>query len=114
MHTYEARWHGSAWALCCGSWTLKRDGEDITDAIPDDLIDSDMGTYGTYSQWFFGGDDGWTEEWEDYEDGMNCEEWCEANEYWIKNICDDDEDRRKLFETFQGEDFRTSSCGGCI
>lgn len=111
MHEYEAEWHGSEWALCLGYWTLKRDGEDITKAIPEERLNEDMNTLGTYSYWYF---NDWNEKWKDYEDGLGSKEWIEENDYWISGICDDYDDKIRLYEAFQADDFRPNSCGGCI
>ena len=80
----EAKWSGAWPCLCHGQWTLKVNGKDVTDKIPDDLRESEMNTYGVYQSWHF--DENYMEEFEDYEDGLDCEEWIEANKEWLDTI----------------------------
>ena len=108
----EAKWSGRGFALCIGKWTLKVNGEDVTNKIPEDLRKSDMNTFGTYKRWFF--NENWIEEWEDYEDGLDCEEWIAANKEWIDTITTDHKTKQEIYYAINAEDFRRGSCGGCI
>ena len=108
----EANWSGSYPCLCYGDWTLKVDDVDVSDKIPEDLKSSSMHTYGTYQSWHF--NDDCMEEFEDYEDGLDCENWIEENNYWLSNITQDEKVKQQIFYAIQDHDFRTGSCGGCI
>ena len=80
----EAHWNGEWPCLCYGKWTLKVNGDDVPDKIPKNLRKSEMNTYGTYQRWYF--DKNYMEEFEDYEDGLDCEEWIEPNKEWLDTI----------------------------
>ena len=80
----EAKWSGSYPCLCSGEWTLFIDGKDLSDKIPKDLINEPMYTNGVYSSWRFGSD--WEEEWDNYEDGLECEDWIKENKEWLDEI----------------------------
>jgi hypothetical protein len=80
-----------------------------------------MNTYGFYSSWSFGAN--WSEDWEEYEDGLVYEDWVAENGAWIKTSLMrvdidpktfSDADMLSLYNKIQAEDFRTHSCGGCI
>lgn len=109
---WYAYWSGSWPCLCYGEWTLYHNGEKIDVEIPFQGEPAD--TYGSYSQWSFGGESGWDEEWEFYEDGLGEEAWIEENIEYLKQVTDDDEQYVYIYEAFQVNDFRIGSCGGCI
>ena len=106
-----AKWSGSYPCLCNGEWTLKVDGKNVSKKIPDDLRESSMNTYGIYQSWHF---EDWMEVFEDYEDGLDCEEWIEENDEWLSEITTDYSIKEQIFTAIQSEDFRSGSCGGCI
>jgi len=108
---WVAEWTGGAWSLCSGSWTLFHDGDKVDTAIPFQGAPAD--TYGTYATWHFGGDSGWFEEWDDYEDGLDCAEWCDEYRDWLATLAPEEE-WEEIFRAFQTDDFRPNSCGGCI
>ena len=83
----------------------------MSDNIPEDLRDSEMGTYGTYQSWHF---EDLTELFDSYEDGLECGEWIEVNKGWLDTITTDYETQREIYEAINAEDFRAGSCGGCI
>lgn len=68
-----AEWSGSWPCLCAGWWRLTVNGVDCTNKIPYQKRNKPMDTYGTYSRWFFG--DHWDEQWEEYEEGLEADEW---------------------------------------
>lgn len=105
-----AEWSGGYPCLCAGEWSLTIDGHDYTDMIPEKLREHHMNTLGEYSAWYFGGDSGWDEQWETYEDGEDFSDW-ERHNPWINDIPAPNE---LIFEAFQKQDFRLHSCGGCI
>ena len=108
----KANWSGGYPSLCCGQWSLEVDGCDVTDKIPEELRVVNMNTYGTYSEWHF--DDNWMEVFEDYFDGLKCDDWIATNKEWLNKISQDLDIQKEIFEAIQQEDFRPGSCGGCI
>ena len=108
----EARWSGSYPNLCRGEWTLKIGGNDVSSLIPKELRYDEMNTYGTYETWYF--DDNAMEVFEDYEDGLDCDEWIEENKYWLDAIAEDYDTQVKIFKAINEQDWRSGSCGGCI
>lgn len=111
VERWIAEWHGGAWSLCSGAWELFHDGEKVDTDIP--FQGEPAYTYGTYSMWTFGGDSGWMAEWDEYEDGEYCDEWCDEHREWLATLAPESE-WEEIFHAFQAEDFRPGSCGGCI
>jgi hypothetical protein len=107
----KAVWTGRYPTLCFGEWKLYLNRKDISKKIPKDLRECPMYTYGTYQRWHFVD---WIEEFEDYEDGLKCDEWVKENKSWLKKISDDEELWRETYKAFQAEDWRVGECGGCI
>lgn len=108
----EASWSGSYPCLCSGKWTLMVNGEDVSNKIPEELRKSSMNTYGTYQNWYF--DNNWSEVFEDYVDGLKCDDWIVENKEWLNNISTDISMQREIFAAINEQDFRSGSCGGCI
>ena len=108
----EAVWNGSYPTLCFGQWALYVNNKDVTMFIPNELTSSPMYTYGTYERWYF--DDNWMETFEDYEDGLACDEWIKENKYWLDNITEDYNTQVEIFKAINEQDWRYGSCGGCI
>lgn len=106
-----AKWSGHYPCLCCGKWTLEVNGVDVSMYIPEELRDDSMNTYGTYQRWYF---KNWIEHFEDYEDGLMCDEWIEKNKYWLDMITDDINVQMEIFDAINARDWRHGSCGGCI
>lgn len=106
---WKTEWTGTWPCLCCGEWILYKNGKKVDTNIP--FGEDDAGTYGSYDLWSFGED--YSEEWEEYEDGMDCNEWIEAYKDWLKTIAEEDE-WEDIFGAFQINDWRRGSCGGCI
>lgn len=75
--------------------------------IPKELRTSHMNTAGTYQRWHFVD---WFEVFEDYEDGLEYEEWLAENP-WANDLPAPSLD---IYMAFQAEDWRYGSCGGCI
>lgn len=107
----KVEWTGKWPCLCSGEWKVYINGADKSDLIPENLRQSEMGTYGTYSSWHF---ENWNEVFEDYQDGMDCNDWIEHNKYWLDGISTDQTIQEQLFYEFQTSDWRHGSCGGCI
>lgn len=108
----EAEWSGECSCLCHGKWTLKVDGEDVSEKIPESLKQNHMSTYKSYQKWHFNED--YCEEWESYNDGLRCEDWIEVNGYWLNKIVADKDIQKCVFYAINEEDWRHGSCGGCI
>ena len=107
----EAKWSGSYPCLGFGKGTLKVNGEDVSDKIPEDLRDSSMNTYGTYQSWHF---ENWLEVFEDYTSGLDCYDWIKENKKWLDKITTDLDTQKEIYHAINKEDFRNGSCGGCI
>lgn len=107
-----AEWTGKYPNLCRGKWILKDGSRNISSIIPDDLLHNEMGTYKTFEKWEF--DDKWNEEWSTYEDGLECEDWIEANYEWLSVYTQDSKTMRDIYDAFNKNDWRHGSCGGCI
>ena len=108
----EAKWSGGYPCLCYGEWTLFIDGKDMSDKIPKDLRNESMNTNGVYLSWHFESD--WEVEWNDYEDGLEREDWIKENKEWLDNITTDKCEQEDIYYAFQLNDWRHGSCGGCI
>lgn len=107
----EARWSGSYPCLCNGEWTLIVNGKNVSGLIPKELRHGEMNTYGTYQSWHF---EKWMEVFEDYEDGLDYDEWIEENKYWLDTITEDYDAQMEIFYAINKQDWRAGSCGGCI
>lgn len=107
-----AEWSGEWPCLCYGTWTLIVNDEDVSDKIPDELRSSPMGTYGEYQSWHF--DENWSEVFDSYIDGLQCDEWIEKNKDWLDKISTDHSLQTQIYSAISEADFRTGSCGGCI
>jgi hypothetical protein len=107
-----AKWSGSYPCLCYGKWKLVVNGVDVSNKIPKELREDSMNTYGTYQSWHFNEDYG--EEFEDYDDGLDCEDWIKENKEWLNEITTDESLQKEIFYAIQSQDFRSGSCGGCI
>lgn len=106
-----AKWSGHYPCLCYGEWTLEVNGVDVSMYIPEELRNDSMNTYGIYQRWYFVD---WIEQFEDYEDGLMCDEWVEKNKYWLDVITDDINVQMEIFDAISVKDWRHGSCGGCI
>lgn len=107
----KAKWSGSYPALCHGEWSLSLNGEDVSGFIPEELKTSPMGTVGVYEKWHF---ENWSAIFESYEDGLDCDEWINENQYWLDRITTDAKTQKEIFYAIEEEDFRCGSCGGCV
>lgn len=107
MMIVRAEWTGKWPCLCSGEWKLFIGDQDYSHMIPEDLRHSHMNTAGTYSDWHF---EDWQEVFEDYEDGLEFEEWVAENP-WVRDLPASNLD---IYLSFQCQDFRPGQCGGCI
>ena len=102
-----AKWSGEYPCHCSGEWSLFIGGVDYSHMIPENLRTSHMNTAGTYQEWYL---DDWIEQFEDYEDGLEFEEWVAENP-WVHDL------PASLFDiylAFPAEDFRPGEREGCI
>ena len=109
MNTYTAEWTGRYPCLCSGEWTLFKNGEKVNVEIP--FQGSCAGTSGTYEEWHF--DENWCEVFEDYEDGLACDAWCNKYRDYLAKVAPKS-DWTQIFMAFSRNDWRHGSCGGCI
>lgn len=107
-----AQWTGKYPNLCSGTWKLYKDGEDISDMIPEELRDNEMNTFGDYQRWHFGAD--YEEIWESYSDGLFEDNWIKENNYWLNSISTDYSVKAEIYNAINACDWRHGSCGGCI
>lgn len=109
MTKYYAEWSGRYPCLCSGEWTLFIDDKPCKVEIPfqNDCAD----TFGTYEEWHF--DENWCEVFDDYECGMQCDDWCNEYRDYLEKVAPKS-DWPLVFGAFQANDWRHSSCGGCI
>lgn len=105
---FTVEWTGSYPSLCSGCWEITYKGEPVD--LPEDVYNSEMNTYGSYQTWHF---ENWLEVFEDYEDGLNFDDWIKANS-WVDSITTDPAERLELYLKIQEKDWRHNSCGGCI
>ena len=109
---FEAKWTGEYPSHCIGTWILYKNGKDISDMIPDNLRTSHMNTKGIYVETGLAGPE-YEEYYNEYTDGLDCDEWIQENQYWINNICDSHDECVELYDEFNSEDWRPGQCGGC-
>lgn len=106
----EAIWNIKAMP-CCGEWTLKVDGKDVSDKIPEGLKQNYMKTRKEYKEWYF--DENYLMAWRNYVDGLDCEDWIDINGYWLNKIVADRDIQKCIFHAINEEDWRYNSCGEC-
>lgn len=109
---WATTWSGETWALCYGEWTLYHNGEEVGVEIP--FKTEPANTFGQYWRWWFGGESGWEEQWETYEDGLEEYDWVQENIDYLKQITTDESQYGYIYKAFQKNDWRYQSCGGCI
>lgn len=113
MAKFEAEYiPGGRYNFCSGYWTITRDGEDISDFIPDKLISSPMNTLVTRTVNIY--IKGHGEEYVTRESGLSAENWIAENHYWTEKICQSKDEELELFQAFQKKDWRYGCCGGCV
>ena len=71
--------------------------------IPSELRKGEMNTFGTYQSWHF---EDWMEVFEDYEDGLMCDEWIKKNKHWLDIITDDYSVQTENFDAINAKDRR--------
>ena len=109
MAQYWTEWTGRYPNLCHGEWHLYRDKEELNVEIP--FQGSPANTFGTYYEWGF--DENYCEDFEDYEDGLACDAWCNEYQDYLEKVAPKS-DWPCVFAAFQKKDWRHGICGGCI
>lgn len=120
----EVNWTGSYPTLCSGSWEIKINGVLLKEKNPNKFsynrfLSQNMGTEGTYSSWHF---EDWLEVFEDYyEAGDYKNDWYQSSQgkQMLELLSDNGVNLSKndleiLYQKISDEDWRSSSCGGCI
>ncbi|AUM58506.1 hypothetical protein KNT81_gp265 [Proteus phage phiP4-3] len=110
-------WTGSYPTLCFGQWNISIDGISLTG-----LGNEEFDTRKSYDTWHF--DDDWSEEWDSYTAGLSPESWVQLmlkhdtnslvsslKRHGFKDI---EKILYALYPHINEEDWRHSSCGGCI
>jgi hypothetical protein len=107
---FSANWTAKGNNLCLGHWEIHYQGKLLT--LDADKRDKDMGTYAIFS--YIYPDD------EDFAEGAPEDDWIEMNAAWLgelfvsNDIPCDEKHMRWLYQAINSNDWRCSSCGGCI
>ena len=110
MSVWKAEWSGKYPCLCSGKWTLYRDGEIVNVEIP--FQETNANTFGIYNKWYF--DEDYNDIWFSYEDGYKFEDWKNFYQDFLSKLTQDEQEWEKIYLAFASNDWRLSSCGGCI
>lgn len=121
----KVKWTGTYPNLCHGSWEIKINDVLLKEKNPDKyeykrFLSQNMGTEGTYSRWYF--DENYSVVFEDYYDsGDYKNDWYQSckGKKMLKLLNDNgvnlsENDLKILYQKISDEDWRSSSCGGCI
>ena len=124
------QWTGSYPNLCSGVWIFKINGQYLKTEIDehgkpndgydyDHFLTKDFGTFKSFDTWHFGED--YDEIWENYEDGMDFDEWLNSDKFnKLNNLLNNNnfflsrEKLELLYNKINQYDWRNNSCGGCI
>lgn len=107
---FTAKWSAQGHTLCLGHWHITYQG--ITIVLPEPHAINDMNTRGNFS-WMFPDED-------EFIEGLAFPEWLEVNVDWLLelfqkyNIPTDPHHFECFYQAVNQQDWRCSSCGGCI
>ncbi|TLU66415.1 hypothetical protein FE810_06930 [Thalassotalea litorea] len=107
---FIAKWSADGHTMCLGHWQISYQGLPCT--IPAKYAEKDMGTYGNFS-YFYPDDDAYIE-------GEPFADWIDSNVDWLMdvfmqhNIPVEVEYFQWFYEAVNLNDWRCSSCGGCM
>jgi hypothetical protein len=107
---FTANWSAQGHTLCIGHWDITYQGLPL--CLPDKQASNDMNTYGNFS-WMFPDDD-------IYIEGLPFEEWLDENVDWLLDVFErhqiptEPENFEYFYNAVNQQDWRCSSCGGCI
>lgn len=107
---FSANWSAQGHSLCLGHWQITY--LDLPLILPQPQAENDMGTRANFS-YFYPDDD-------DYIEGLAFEDWLEENVDWLltvfeqHNIPTEAEYFVWFYQAVNAQDWRCSSCGGCM
>lgn len=107
---FTARWSRGGNLLCHGHWTVEWQGKELK--LPEARQEKDMGTWGIYS--IIDPDD------ETFAQGLHEDEWIIENVEWLTDLFFDNgiplesENYRAFYRAVNREDWRCTSCAGCM
>ncbi|MDX6917641.1 MULTISPECIES: hypothetical protein [Pectobacterium] len=107
---FVARWSRNGNLLCHGHWLISYKDKDF--ALPEKYKENHMGTMGIYS--IIDPDD------ETYRDGLDEDDWILENIDWLadsfeeNNIPIEECYFRYFFQAINKQDWRCTSCAGCM
>lgn len=104
---WRTKWTGAYPNLCSGMWHLYH--EDVE--VDNPFYDQPANTRNVYFNWYF--DSNWEEIWEEYEDGLDMDEWIDDFQDWLSSIAPEEE-WEEIYLAFKANDWRINSCGGCV
>ena len=105
------KWTGENPYPWLGEWKIFKDGKDVTQFLPTHMRTKPMCTYGEYPIWplpQLGG------VWEYAVDGWLMPEWIHRNHWWLRMLCDYDQDYVDIYRAFQAQDFRVRPGCYCV
>ena len=107
---FTAKWSAQGHTLCLGQWHISYNGLPV--ALPKQQAENDMGTLGNFS-YLFPDDD-------EFIEGKPLEEWVDDNIDWLMPVFEQHgipltpETIEWFYQAVNLQDWRCSSCGGCI
>ncbi|UTJ47177.1 hypothetical protein NLZ15_20550 [Atlantibacter subterranea] len=107
---FKAEWSRRGNLLCHGHWIITFEGRPVE--LPESRREKDMGTRGIYS--IIDPDD------ETFADGLPEDEWILENVEWLTDcffdnaIPLDEENYRAFWKAVNKQDWRCTSCAGCM
>lgn len=110
VNPFVAKWSAKGNTLCLGHWQISYCGLPLT--LPSVIADNHMNSFGNFS--FLFPDE------PEYEEGLAIEEWLEENAHWLMEVFElhqipfNEEYVLWFYQAVNEQDWRCSSCGGCI
>lgn len=110
INPFTATWSAQGHTLCLGQWHITY--QDLKVTLPLEIAENDMQTRGNFSYLF--------PDEEEFIEGLTLEEWSEKNIDWLidvftqHNIPTDVQHVSWFYQAVNEQDWRCSSCGGCI
>lgn len=107
---FKANWSAQGHSLCLGHWTILFEDKPIE--LPQMQSENHMNTFGNFS-WLDPDDDAFIE-------GLAFEDWIEKNADWLNDVFEqyaisfDEQHIQWFYQAVNKQDWRCSSCGGCI
>lgn len=107
---FKAKWSTQGHSLCLGHWQISY--LDLPLTLPRKQAEADMGTYGNFSYVFPDEDE--------FIEGEPFEVWLDLNIDWLidvfeqHNIPIEPQYFEWFYQTVNVQDWRCSSCGGCM